>query len=75
MSTISGNRTETVHVSQVRPGDLVTEIGSPEGPYYPVLLSVPGLLRIDGRAAGDLEPLPVDLAVGLTSGVVRLVTA
>lgn len=66
---------ETVHVSQLRRGDLITEVESPRGPFYPVLLSVPGLLRIDGRSAGETTPLPVDVEVGLTSCVVRLLTA
>lgn len=64
--------TELVHCSQLRVGDLITEATTPSGPFYPVLLSAPGLLRIDGRAAGQSEALPLDLPVQLTSGVLRL---
>lgn len=58
--------TEIVHVSQVRKGDLVTEIDSPEGPFYPVVVSAPGVLIID---AGD--GVEVSIPIGLTSGVRR----
>lgn len=63
-----------VGLDGLRPGDLVTELGTPTGPWYPVLEVDPqaGLLVLDGRDADDPNPLPVRiLSVDVAAGVIK----
>lgn len=71
---LAGTReTERVAIGAIRRGDLVAETGA--GPFLPVLVNVPGLLRVDARAPGAPEPIGWDSATSLSTTVVRLVGA
>ena len=65
-----GQLMERVAIADVCPGDLVAETGA--GPFLPVLLNVPGLLRLDGRQPGAEDALWLDHATGPGTTVVRL---
>ena len=63
-------RSERVPVADVRRGDLVAETAA--GPFLPVFLNAPGLLRLDGREPGAEDALWIDHATGPGTTVVRL---
>ena len=63
-------RSARVPVADVRRGDLVAETAA--GPFLPVFLNAPGLLRLDGRHPGAENPLWIDHATGPGTTVVRL---
>ena len=63
-------RFEVVKITDVRRSDLVAESGA--GPFLPVLMNVPGLLRVDGREPGAEDALWIDLPTGPSTTVARL---
>lgn len=62
---------EVVRVAAVRVGDRICEVGSPDGPWYPVLLVDERSLTIDGRTTADEPELPVTLEYSHTAQVLR----
>lgn len=75
-STVPAVEITTVLASQVRPGDLISELDTPDGPFYPVLRVEPGALVLDARTPEDVEDdldvLEVAVPIGPTSGVRRI---
>lgn len=55
-------------VSALVPGDLITEVDTPAGPYYRVLAATAAVLIVDASLPGDPE-LPTTLPV-VGNGVV-----
>jgi hypothetical protein len=60
-----------VLAAKLLPGDEITEIDSPQGPWYRVLLIDPTSLTLDGRLPGDEEPLVVSVPLGASGAVLR----
>lgn len=64
--------TERVVTCRLRPGDLVTEVDTPHGPFYRVLEASDAWLVLDAGAAPD-ETLPVRLPTRPADAVLRVV--
>lgn len=62
---------EVVGVEAVRVGDQISEVGSPDGPWYPVLLVDERSLTIDGRTAAEEPELAVTLEYSPSAQVLR----
>ncbi len=62
---------EVVGVGAVRVGDRISEVGSPDGPWYPVLLRDERSVTIDGRATAEEPELPVTLEYSASAQVLR----
>jgi hypothetical protein len=60
-----------VLVAELLPGDEITEIDSPQGPWYRVLMIDLTSLTLDGRLPGDEEPLVISLPLVGSSTVLR----
>ncbi len=71
VSRLAAHDVEVVGVGAVRVGDRISEVGSPGGPWYPVLLVDERSLTIDGRMTAEEPELPVTLEYCATAQVLR----
>jgi hypothetical protein len=62
---------EQVLATSVSPGDYITEIDTPAGPWYTVLSLGEDCVTVDGSHDPTHPPLPVSLPVGLHDLVLR----
>ncbi len=62
---------EVVGVRAVRVGDRISEVGSPDGPWYRVLRVDERSVTIDGRATAEEPELAVTLEYSATAQVLR----
>lgn len=64
-------RGEVVSIAEVSVGDWISEVGSPDGPWYQVLGVDERSLTIDGRVTAEEPKLPVTLGYSDTAHVLR----
>jgi hypothetical protein len=67
----AGPTAERVPVTALRPGDWVTEVHDPQGPWYEVIRVTAEAVTIDGRLSQEEPPLPVTVGYNETSMVRR----
>lgn len=61
---------DAVLATALSPGDVITEVDTPTGPWYTVLTVDRGLITVDGSTDAD-HPLAVALSVRGTDLVLR----
>lgn len=54
---------EAVHATALSPGDIITEIDTPDGPWYTVLSLTANSVTLDGSQEPTCSPLAVTLSV------------
>lgn len=67
----SVRKAELVMVGTLVVGDRISEVDSPQGPWYPVLRIDGESVTIDGRATSEEPELPVTLGYASTARVLR----
>lgn len=62
---------ELVAVELLAVGDRISEAGTPQGPWYPVLRIDAGSVTIDGRSSMQEPELPVTVGYSSAARVLR----
>jgi hypothetical protein len=69
---MSMTKTERVEAKTLKAGDMITEIDTPDGPFYPVVKVNAKSIVVDAAEEWDDTPLPVRLPIAAGTLVLRV---